>query len=397
MSQSFISHSNTTENDLPNSYREFATVAVHAGYVPDQVTGAVNPPIYASSTFAQSEVGELRSGFEYARTGNPTRKSLERALAELEHGTCCRAYSSGMGATDAILRSILVPGSHIVIPNDAYGGTFRLIDKHFTMWGIDYSVVDVTNTQAVLDAVTDKTALVWLEVPTNPLLNVPDIATIAQGLQKSSARLVVDNTFASPYNCSPLDLGADIVMHSTTKYLGGHSDVVGGAVITSDKKIDQGLGFIQNSAGAVPSPFDCFLTIRGLRTLHVRMDRHNSNASFLAHELEKNTNIERVLYPGLASHNSYDNAHKNLRGFGGMISLLLHGGREKALDFCRRTKIFTLAESLGGVESLIEYPALMTHASTAGSLLEVPSNLVRLSVGIENVQDLFADIVQALE
>lgn len=384
-----------TDQGLPTT-AGFSTKAIHAGWEPDGRTGAVNVPIYASSTFAQDGVGGMRDGFEYARTGNPTRRVLEENLAALENGAYGRAFASGMAATDAILRAALRPGDHLVIPNDAYGGTFRLIDKVFSQWGIEYSVAPVVDPEAIAAAMTPKTKLVWVETPTNPLLNVGDIAAIADVAHSGGAKLVVDNTFATPYLQRPIDLGADVVVHSTTKYLGGHSDVVGGAIVTDDEQFDADVAFLQNGAGAVPGPFDAYLTMRGIKTLAVRMDRHSDNAEKLVEVLSGSSKVASVLYPGLESHPGHAAAAAQMRRYGGMISVRLAGGREAALDFCARTKIFTLAESLGGIESLIEHPGAMTHASTAGSLLEVPDDLVRLSVGIEDVDDLIADVEQAL-
>ncbi|WP_448222922.1 cystathionine gamma-synthase [Gordonia iterans] len=384
-----------TDQGLPTT-AGFSTKAIHAGWEPDGRTGAVNVPIYASSTFAQDGVGGMRDGFEYARTGNPTRRVLEENLAALENGAYGRAFASGMAATDAILRAALRPGDHLVIPNDAYGGTFRLIDKVFSQWGIEYSVAPVVDPEAIAAAMTPKTKLVWVETPTNPLLNVGDIAAIADVAHSGGAKLVVDNTFATPYLQRPIDLGADVVVHSTTKYLGGHSDVVGGAIVTDDEQFDADVAFLQNGAGAVPGPFDAYLTMRGIKTLAVRMDRHSDNAEKLVEVLSGSAKVSSVLYPGLESHPGHAAAAAQMRRYGGMISVRLAGGREAALDFCARTKIFTLAESLGGIESLIEHPGAMTHASTAGSLLEVPDDLVRLSVGIEDVDDLIADVEQAL-
>jgi cystathionine gamma-synthase len=376
--------------------RGFATRAVHAGYDPDPGTGAVNVPIYASSTFAQDGVGGLRGGYEYARTGNPTRTALEASLAALESGRHGRAFASGMAATDCVLRSVLRPGDHVVIPDDAYGGTFRLIDKVFTQWGIEYSVAPISDPDVVRDALRPNTKLVWLETPTNPLLTIGDIAALADIAHRGGAKLVVDNTFASPYLQQPLLLGADIVLHSTTKYLGGHSDVVGGALITDDAELDAAFGFLQNGAGAVPGPTDAYLTLRGVKTLAVRMDRHCDNAETLAEFLVGHPKIEQVVYPGLPEHPGHAVAQKQMRRFGGMISVRVRGGLPAARDFCARTRLFTLAESLGGVESLIEHPGAMTHASTVGSELEVPADLVRLSVGIEDISDLLADVDQAL-
>ncbi|WP_063037230.1 cystathionine gamma-synthase [Nocardia grenadensis] len=374
----------------------FTTRAVHAGYDPDPRTGAVNVPIYASSTFAQDGVGGLRDGYEYARTGNPTRTVLEANLASLEVGRYGRAFASGMAATDCALRAMLRPGDHIVIPDDAYGGTFRLIDKVFTEWGIEHSPAAVTDIDAMRAAIRPNTKLIWVESPTNPLLNIGDIPALADIAHTSGAKLVVDNTFATPYLQQPLLLGADVVVHSTTKYLGGHSDVIGGALITDDAQLDSAFAFLQNGAGAVPGPFDAYLTMRGTKTLALRMDRHCDNAETLAEFLSRNPAISHVIYPGLPDHPGHAVADKQMRRFGGMISVRLAGGPDAARDLCSRTKVFTLAESLGGIESLIEHPAAMTHASTAGSLLEVPGDLVRLSVGIEDISDLLADLEQAL-
>lgn len=374
----------------------FSTRAIHAGQDPDPRTGAVNIPIYASSTFAQDGVGGMREGFEYARTGNPTRRALEANLAALEGGTYGRAFSSGMAATDTALRAILRPGDHLVIPDDAYGGTFRLIDKVFSHWGIEHTPAPVNDPEAIAAAITDRTKLVWLETPTNPLLNVADIEAVSAIARDAGARLLVDSTFASPYLQQPLALGADIVLHSSTKYLGGHSDVVGGALVTSDPELDEAFAFLQNGAGGVPGPFDAYLTMRGIKTLAVRMDRHCDNAEAIARMLVDHDAVSHVSYPGLPDHPGHEVAARQMRRFGGMISLRLAGGREAALDLCSRTKVFTLAESLGGVESLIEHPGAMTHASTAGSQLEVPEDLVRLSVGIEDVEDLLEDLQQAL-
>jgi cystathionine gamma-synthase len=377
-------------------WQGLATKAIHAGFRPDPQTGAVNAPIYASSTFAQDGVGGLRGGFEYARTGNPTRAALEASLAAVEEATFGRAFSSGMAATDCALRAILRPGDHVVMPDDAYGGTFRIIDKVFTQWGIDYTAVALSDLDAVRNAVTSKTKLIVVETPTNPLLSIADISAIARIAAPSNIKVLVDNTFASPALQQPLLLGADIVLHSTTKYIGGHSDVVGGALLTSDQQLDEAFGFLQNGAGAVPGPFDAYLTMRGLKTLVLRMQRHSDNAAVVAEFLEHHPAIETVLYPGLPSHPGHEIAAKQMSAFGGMVSVRLRGGAEAARDFCSRTEVFILAESLGGVESLIEHPGAMTHASTAGSQLEVPADLVRLSVGIEDVADLLADLERAL-
>ncbi|MET0756993.1 MAG: cystathionine gamma-synthase [Mycobacterium sp.] len=379
-----------------NRWLGLATKAIHAGFRPDPGTGAVNAPIYASSTFAQDGVGGLRGGFEYSRTGNPTRSALEASLAAVEEAEFGRAFSSGMAASDCVLRAVLQPGDHVVIPDDAYGGTFRLIDKVFTRWGVQHTPVPLSDPDAVRQAITAKTRLIWVETPTNPLLSIADIGAIVQLAASHNAKVLVDNTFASPALQQPLTLGADIVLHSTTKYIGGHSDVVGGALLTNDEELDAAFGFLQNGAGAVPGPFDAYLTMRGLKTLVLRMQRHSENAALVAEFLAGHPAIETVLYPGLPSHPGHQIAVRQMSGFGGMVSVRLRGGRQAAHDLCSRTEVFILAESLGGVESLIEHPGVMTHASTAGSQLEVPDDLVRLSVGIEDAADLLADLEQAL-
>lgn len=373
-----------------------ATRAIHAGYRPDPATGAVNVPIYASSTFTQDGVGGLRGGFEYARTGNPTRAALEASLAAVEEGAFARAFSSGMAATDCALRAMLRPGDHVVIPDDAYGGTFRLIDKVFTRWDVQYTPVRLADLDAVGAAITPRTRLIWVETPTNPLLSIADITAIAELGTDRSAKVLVDNTFASPALQQPLRLGADVVLHSTTKYIGGHSDVVGGALVTNDEELDEEFAFLQNGAGAVPGPFDAYLTMRGLKTLVLRMQRHSENACAVAEFLADHPSVSSVLYPGLPSHPGHEIAARQMRGFGGMVSVRMRAGRRAAQDLCAKTRVFILAESLGGVESLIEHPSAMTHASTAGSQLEVPDDLVRLSVGIEDIADLLGDLEQAL-
>jgi cystathionine gamma-synthase len=374
----------------------FATRAIHAGFRPDPATGAVNAPIYASSTFAQDGVGGLRGGFEYARTGNPTRAALETVLAAVEEGRFGRAFSSGMAATDCALRAVLRPGDHIVIPDDAYGGTFRLIDKVFRQWGVEHTAVHLADLDAVRAAITERTRMIWVETPTNPLLSIADIAAIAEIGHGAGLTVLVDNTFASPALQQPLILGADIVLHSTTKYIGGHSDVVGGALVTNSEELDAAFAFLQNGAGAVPGPFDAYLTMRGLKTLELRMHRHSDNAALVVSFLLGHPAVSSVLYPGLPDHPGHAVAARQMRGFGGMVSVRMKGGLQAAREFCSRTEIFILAESLGGVESLIEHPGAMTHASTAGSQLEVPEDLVRLSVGIEDSTDLLADLQQAL-
>ncbi|PFG28168.1 cystathionine gamma-synthase [Corynebacterium renale] len=372
------------------------TRAIHAGYTPDGQTGAINVPIYASTTYAQDGVNQLRGGFEYGRVGNPTFTALEQAVASLEGGAFGRAYASGMAATDTILRALLRPGSHIVLGDDAYGGTFRLIDVTFSQWGVEHTVVDTTNPENVAASLQDNTAVVWLETPTNPLLSITDIRAVKDAMGDHPAKLVVDNTFASPYLQRPLDLGADVVLHSTTKYLGGHSDVVGGVLVLNDAELDAELLFLQGGVGAVPSPFDAYLVYRGIKTLGVRMDRHCANAQAVAEFFAEYPKVKKVYYPGLKSHQGHDIAVRQMSGFGGMVSIELET-EEKAKAFCEATELFCLAESLGGVESLLEHPTSMTHQSAVGSALEVPRELVRISVGIEDVEDLLADLEQALD
>ena len=374
----------------------FATKAIHAGQRPDPHTGSVIVPIHATSTFAQDGVGGLRGGYEYARTGNPTRTALEECLAALEGGRHGLAFASGMATTDALLRATLRPGDHLVLPDDAYGGTFRLVDKVLKHWGIEHTPVHLSDLDAVRAALRPNTKLLWSETPTNPLLGIADIPALADLAHGVGARLVVDNTFASPYLQVPLALGADVVVHSTTKYVGGHSDVVGGALVTSDDQLAQDLAFLQNGAGAVPSPFDAWLTLRGIKTLAVRMERHSDNAERVAEALRAHRRVTRVYYPGLPEHPGHEVAAKQMRRFGGIVSFSVQGGEQAALDVCARTRLFILAESLGGVESLIEHPGRMTHASVVGSELEVPADLIRLSVGIEDAGDLVADLLNAL-
>jgi cystathionine gamma-synthase len=376
--------------------RGFSTNAIHAGQDPDPTTGDVITPIHVSSTFAQDGVGGLRSGYEYSRSANPTRTALQECLAALEGGRHAVAFGSGMGASDVLLRVLLKPGDHVVIPHDAYGGTFRLVDKVLTHWGVEYTPVDLGDIAALRAALRPTTRAVWCETPTNPLLGIADIAAVADVARTAGARLVVDNTFASPYLQQPLALGADVVLHSTTKYIGGHSDVVGGALVTSDDELAETLRFTQNAVGSVPGPFDAWLTLRGAKTLAVRMERHSDNAERIVELLAAHPAVTRVFYPGFAEHPGHEVAAKQMRRFGGMVSFTVAGGREAALRVCAATEIFTLAESLGGVESLIEHPGAMTHASVAGSALEVPDDLVRLSVGIEDVEDLADDLRQAL-
>jgi cystathionine gamma-synthase len=354
-------------------------------------------PIYQTSTYAQDGVGGLRQGYEYSRTGNPTRAALEECLAALESGVRGLAFASGMAAEDTLLRTVLSPGDHLIIPGDAYGGTFRLVSKVVERWGVQWDAVDQSDPEAVRAAVRPNTRVVWTETPTNPLLNITDIEAVAQIAHDAGALHVVDNTFASSYLQQPLTLGADVVVHSTTKYLGGHSDVVGGALVVSDAELGERLAFHQNTMGAVPGPFDSWLTLRGIKTLGVRMDRHSANAEKVVAALEGHPAVRRVFYPGLDAHPGHKTAERQMRAFGGMVSFALRDGEKAALALCERTEVFTLGESLGGVESLIEHPGRMTHASTAGSPLEVPADLVRISVGIESADDLVADLLQALE
>ncbi|WPF65649.1 MULTISPECIES: cystathionine gamma-synthase [unclassified Corynebacterium] len=376
--------------------RGFATTAIHGGYRPDTHTGAINVPIYASTTFAQDDVATLRGGYEYSRVGNPTVTALENVVAALEGGAYGRAFASGMAATDTVIRALLRPGDHLILGNDAYGGTFRLIDTSLKDWGVQHTVVDMTDPEQVRAALRDNTRLVWVESPTNPLLSITDIAAVAQAIDAHPARLVVDNTFASPYLQRPLELGADAVLHSTTKYIGGHSDVVGGVVVTNDADLDSELLFLQGGVGAVPSAFDAYLAYRGVKTLPLRMEKHCANALAVARLLKESPKVSQVLFPGLPDHPGYEVAQRQMRGPGGMISVRFAGGREAALAFCRATRLICLAESLGGVESLLEHPATMTHQSAAGSQLEVPDDLVRISIGIEDEADLLADVERAL-
>jgi cystathionine gamma-synthase len=375
----------------------FETLAIHAGQEPDAVTGAVVPPIYATSTYKQDGVGGTRGGYEYSRTANPTRAALEEALAAVEHGTRAFAFASGMAAEDCLLRVLCKPGDHVLIPTDAYGGTYRLFDKVLKPWGLTYDPVPQTEVSAVRQALAATSAkVVWTETPTNPLLNITDIEALAEAAHDAGALLVVDNTFASPYLQQPLSLGADFVVHSTTKYIGGHSDVVGGAIVTDDAGTADTIAFQQNATGAVAGPFDSWLTLRGLKTLAVRMDRHSANAARIADMLTTHPAVSQVYYPGLPEHPGHKIAASQMRSFGGMVSFRVTAGEQAALDTVGRTKLFTLGESLGGVESLIEHPARMTHQSVAGSALEVPPDLIRLSVGIEDADDLLEDLRQAL-
>jgi len=418
----------TTPETSPGAHHDwsgagFATRAIHAGQDPDPTTGAVVPPIYATSTYKQDGVGGLRGGYEYSRSANPTRTALETALAAAEGGTAGFAFASGLAAEDALLRAVLRPGDHVVIPDDAYGGTYRLVARVFGAWGVDHTAADLADLEAVRAAVVPgRTRAIWVETPTNPLLGISDIPELGALARSADALLVVDNTFATPYLQTPLALGADVVVHSTTKYVGGHSDVVGGALVVGPRlsltggttgesaplelpggreapnggtSLVDAVRFHQNASGAVAGPFDAWLTLRGLKTLAVRMDRHGANAAAVAAFLVDHPRVTEVLYPGLESHPGHALAARQMRGFGGMVSFRV-GSETAALDVVGRTRVFTLAESLGGVESLIEHPGRMTHASVAGSALEVPGDLVRVSVGIEDAADLLADLDQAL-
>jgi cystathionine gamma-synthase len=375
----------------------FSTRAIHAGQEPDATTGAVVVPIYATSTFAQDGVGGVRNGYEYSRSANPTRTALEECLAALEGGIRGFAFSSGLAAEDTLLRTITRPGSHVVIPGDAYGGTFRLFARVHQRWGVEATPIHLSDLDAVRAAVRPGvTTAVWVETPTNPLLAIADIAAISEVAHAAGALVIVDNTFASPYLQQPLALGADVVVHSTTKYCGGHSDVVGGALVVKDEALAAELVFHQNAMGAVAGPFDCWLVLRGLKTLAIRMERHSDNAEQVAAFLQAHPRVSETLYPGLPSHPGYEVAARQMRRFGGMVSFRVADGEAAALEVCDRTRVFILGESLGGVESLIEHPARMTHMSVAGTELEIGPDLIRLSVGIEDVEDLLADLDQAL-
>ena len=380
-----------------NEHYGFETSAIHAGQEPDALTGAVVPPIYQVSTYKQDHVGGARSGHDYARSINPTRTALELCMAELEGGARAFAFASGMAAADTVLRTLLVPGDHVVIPNDAYGGTYRLFARVFERWGVDHTPASLIDEASVVDAIEPgRTKVIWMETPTNPLLAVGDIEVLANVAHAAGAVLVVDNTFASPYLQQPLSLGADIVTHSSTKYLGGHSDVVGGIAVVANDELAERVYFHQNAMGAIAGPFDSWLVLRGIKTLAVRMERHCDNAEKIVTLLENHSAVSQVLYPGRGDHANHEVAKRQMRRFGGMVSFRLTAGAAKAIDVCNRTKVFTLGESLGGVESLIEHPAQMTHASVVGSALEVPSDLVRLSVGIESINDLLSDLESAL-
>ncbi|GAA1449269.1 cystathionine gamma-synthase [Leifsonia poae] len=382
---------------MNDSSHGFSTRAIHAGQEFDPTTGAIIPPIYQTSTFVQDGVGGLRGGYEYGRAGNPTRSSLETQLAALEGGKRALSFASGLAAEDALLRAVLQPGDHVVLGNDVYGGTHRLINRIHGAWGIRNTTVDLTDLDAARGALgTERTRVLWIETPSNPLMKISDVAALAELGRSVGALVVVDNTFASPALQQPLALGADVVVHSTTKYLGGHTDVIGGALVIDDEQLAEKVQFIQFAAGAVSAPLDAWLTTRGIKTLDVRMQRHSENAQALAERLVGHAGIDAVYYPGLPEHPGHELAARQMSRFGGMLSVALAGGAAAARRFAESTEIFQLAESLGGVESLIGYPSEMTHASVRGTELEVPDNVIRLSVGLEDVADLLADIDQAL-
>jgi cystathionine gamma-synthase len=383
---------------MSTSDHGFSTRAIHAGQEPDSRTGAVVQPIYQSSTFVQDGIGGFRDGYEYARSANPTRDSLQELLASLEGGTAAFSFASGLAAEDALLRSVLRPGSRVVMGNDVYGGTHRLVNRVWTPWGVALETVEMTDLDAVRAAVRPgETDVLWVETPSNPLMKVSDVTALAEIGHAAGALVVVDNTFASPALQQPLSLGADVVVHSTTKYIGGHSDVVGGAVVVRDDELAEKIGFVQFGAGAGAAPMEAWRTVRGIKTLAVRVERHSANALEIARALEGHPAIERVFYPGLESHPGHELAARQMSAFGGMLSVSLSAGAATARRFAESTELFQLAESLGGVESLIGYPTEMTHASVRGTELEVPDTVVRLSVGIEDVADLLADVTQALD
>lgn len=376
----------------------FSSRAIHVGQEFDPSTGAIIPPVYLTSTFVQDGIGGFRGGYEYARGGNPTRDSLQELLASLEGGSQAFSFASGLAAEDTLLRASLKPGDHIVMGNDVYGGTHRLVNRIFVPWGITLSTVDMSDLDAVRRVVTaNPPTVLWIETPSNPLMKISDIAALAEIGHAAGAVVVVDNTFASPYLQQPLALGADAVVHSTTKYLGGHSDVLGGAVIVKEDELANKVGFLQFAVGAVSGPLDAWLTVRGIKTLAVRMDRHSASAQAIAERLVGHPKVETIFYPGLADHPGHAIAARQMSGFGGMLSVAVKGGSAAARTFAESTSLFQLAESLGGVESLIGYPSEMTHASVRGTELEVADNIVRLSVGIEDVDDLLADVLQALD
>ncbi|MGO4783222.1 cystathionine gamma-synthase [Cryobacterium sp. W22_MBD10_FK3] len=381
----------TTEN------KKFNTIAIHAGQEFDPSTGAVIPPIYQTSTYVQESIGVLRGGYEYSRGGNPTRTSLETMLAALEGGKHGLSFASGLAAEDSLLRAVLVPGDHVVLGNDVYGGTHRLINRVHGAWGVRNTTVEMSDLAAVEAAIIPgETKILWVETPSNPLMKISDVAGLVEVGHRHGVLVVVDNTFASPALQQPLALGADVVVHSTTKYLGGHSDVIGGGLVMNDDDLAEKTAFIQFAAGPVSAPLDAWLTVRGIKTLAVRMERHSSNALTIARYLQTHPAIEKVYYPGLESHPGHELAKRQMSAFGGMLSLAFKGGESAARLFAESMELFQLAESLGGVESLVNYPSEMTHASVRGTELEVATNIVRLSVGIEDIDDLLADLAQAL-
>lgn len=372
----------------------FETRAIHAGQEPDPTTGAINVPIYQTSTYVQEKLGQHK-GYEYSRTGNPTRTALESCVASLEEGRFGLAFASGMGAETTIMY-LFKPGDHVVVSNDVYGGTYRLFQRVLAPYGLSFDYIDMTEPESVRRHIRPETRAVWIETPSNPLMKLVDISAVAAIAHENGAKVVVDNTFASPYGQRPLSFGADIVVHSSTKYLGGHSDAVGGLVVTDNQEDYDTLKFLQNAVGAVPGPMDCYLVLRGVKTLGVRMRAHEANALKIARFLEQHSSVDWVRYPGLPSHPQHDLAGRQMRNFGGMISFTVKGGMEEARRIVQGTRLFALAESLGGVESLIEHPGIMTHASVADSPLAVPDNLVRLSVGIEDAEDLIRDLATAM-
>jgi cystathionine gamma-synthase len=374
----------------------FATRAIHVGQEPDAATGAMTVPIYQTSTFAMDEPGALRAGYDYTRSGNPTRTALQQVLASLEGGRHGQAFASGMAAIDAILRTVLRTGDHMIVPADGYGGTFRMLDQLLVPWGMRYTSVPMDDVDAVRAALRPTTRILWCESPTNPLLGVADIAALAGVAHEAGVLLAVDNTFASPYLQNPLALGADVVMHATTKYIAGHSDVIGGVLVTNDDELGERLADFNTTVGSMSSPFDSWLTLRGVKTLAVRMERHCDNAERVAAMLCTQRRVGRVYYPGLPGDPGHAVAARQMRRFGGMVSFTVTGGRAEAVKVCSRTRLFTLAESLGGVESLIDHPATMTHASVEGTDQAAPGDLIRLSVGLEDADDLVADLADAL-
>lgn len=382
--------------DSTHASHGFSTRAIHDGQPFDPRTGAVIPPIFMTSTFVQDGVGGFRDGYEYSRGGNPSRDALQQQLASLEGGTHAFAFGSGLAAEDAILRAALQPGDHVLMGNDVYGGTHRLVSQIHSRWGVEISTADASDLDAVRAGLRPNTKILWVETPSNPLMKVADIAGLAELGHAAGAIVVADNTFATPYLQQPLGLGADVVVHSTTKYIGGHSDLVGGAVVTADASLAERIGFQQFAVGAVNSPFDAWLTSRSLKTLAVRVERHCQNAQAVAESLVGHTAVTAVHYPGLVDHPQHELASRQMRGFGGMVSLQLAGGKAAALELVRHTEVFQLAESLGGIESLVCYPSEMTHASVKGTELAVPEDLLRLSVGLEDADDLVADLQQAL-